>query len=94
MDNYIVALFAVLVGVGDWWTTAKILKAGGQELNPFMRYVMAVFGKQWGSVKLLAHVVFAGAVLLMDNWLYTSIVGVAIFLNALVVAHNVKEMNK
>lgn len=40
------ALFALLIllNIGDWWTTRKVLKQGGRELNPIIRKVIAWLG--------------------------------------------------
>lgn len=83
-----IALFLLLVvlNIADVITTSKILKSGGRELNPLVRWMMEKFGVRGGMVlvkipalavsaflpwwMLLALVVFYGVIVCANAEVY------------------------
>lgn len=44
------SICVVLFQISDWWTTTRVLKQGGVELNPVMRWIFSIFGQNLGLV--------------------------------------------
>lgn len=38
------AILFIALNVADWWTTRRVIAAGGYERNPLMRWVLDRFG--------------------------------------------------
>lgn len=56
----------LLLQVGDYWTTHKVLSQGGTEANPVVRELMDIFGVPVGLALVKLVGVLAGIVL----WTY------------------------
>jgi len=81
----------VLTNILDVVSTNKVLKHGGRELNPVMRWVMDKFGKAWAIPKFA----LAGAalgILLHFNFIW--VVWVVAALYGGVALHNFRIANK
>jgi hypothetical protein len=91
MMEIIVAIFAVLVGLADWWTTNRVIGQGGSELNPVMRLAMKL-GRWWVVPKMAIHLGIAWAVVTMDHSWVTGAAALAMAANALVVVNNYRQI--
>lgn len=60
----------IMANLADIVSTNKVLRRGGRELNPVMRWAMEKFGKFW-VVPKLALAGFAAAMILLygDMWM-------------------------
>lgn len=53
----------LLLQVGDWWTTTKVLSQGGTEANPIVREVMSAIGVVPALVVVKSIGVIAGVLI-------------------------------
>jgi hypothetical protein len=63
----LLALFALLQ-VGDWYTTRTVLAQGGRELNPVIRWLMAVLGIDGTLIVKGLFATLMGYVLVGQAW--------------------------
>lgn len=93
------AIFAyILANMMDIISTNKVLKKGGQELNPVLRWVMEKMGNLWPVPKLamaggaLWLFSIAGPLLPLVSFTALTWIGAAVF--GLVAANNFRIANK
>jgi hypothetical protein len=58
----LVASLIIALGVCDIWLTSEVLKKGGSEANPIMKWLMDYSPISWEWVKLCVHIIVATAV--------------------------------
>jgi hypothetical protein len=89
--NYVLFLILVALQAADAYTTWRVLRAGGRELNPALRLLMDRIGivPALAVVKLVA-VLFVGLFLLEHVVILLALVG----LYAWVVQNNWRQMRK
>ncbi len=82
----------LLLQVGDWWTTTKVLSQGGTEANPVVAKAMEVLGTTEALVLLKGLGAIAGVVI----WYYNQTVMLAMLtaLYAYVVFDNYGQIEK
>lgn len=89
IELIILALFIALQ-LGDFYTTCRVLRAGGIELNPLLVFLFGRIGV------IPALVLYKGGCIAIGIWMYAhSQVEVMVLLSALyswVVYHNFKQM--
>ena len=89
LNHYLAVLLLVLAFL-DAWTTLRILKNGGRELNPVVRLAMRYMGNEPAmAVKLLITVVLAYA-----GRNHTAALLPLVVLHLAVVANNFNQMRK
>ena len=77
--TYLLLAALALLQLGDGWTTWRILAAGGQELNPAMRWLMDAVGVVPAlAVKGVAVVVIAYLFFLPYPWALAAMAAVQI----------------
>ena len=87
--TYLLLAALALLQLGDGWTTWRILAAGGQELNPAMRWLMDAVGVVSALVaKAVAIVAVAYLFFLPYPWALAAMVAV----QASVVAFNFRSI--
>ena len=92
--NILLAVLFTILQMGDAYTTIRILKAGGRELNPVMRAVMGQFG--YSALILLKAILCMVVFVIIWHWPDEIIVScVLIGLNVfylVIVIRNFKQM--
>jgi len=58
---YILFILFVILNIFDAYLTHKIISAGGEELNPIMRYFMKAVGTTWHAWKIILLTIGCGA---------------------------------
>ena len=64
-------LLLLALQVADWWTTRRILAAGGKELNVVVRWLINRIGYEWGLIVVKGTV---AALLLVGLFITTEMV--------------------
>jgi len=63
----LVALAIVLLGLADIALTREVLRRGGVEVNPIMRWLMEYSPLDWTIVKFLVHAGVASVVMFVQE---------------------------
>ena len=84
----IVAILALVVGVGDVISTNHGLAAGAVELNPLIAWLQAEMGTWWFLPKMVLHGVVAAMVLWYPRPIVMSVVIPVILANSAIIVSN------
>jgi hypothetical protein len=91
MLTALLIVFVVLQAF-DAWTTIKVLRAGGRELNSVVAKVMAVLGRDRSMILLKFASIVTGGVLFWQN--QTLALAALTVFYAVVVGNNLVQMRK
>lgn len=95
---YALAALIVILQFADYWLTIKVLKRGGTELNPFMRFLFEGFGANTALIIGKFYVILFVSIGAYLDW-FDSDMGLVALLNlaglySWVIWHNLRQYRK
>lgn len=89
---YLLAILLTVLNIFDFYSTYKILRAGGNELNPIMNFLIQKLGLVWALAISKLIVLVCISILVWFKMVYLLIVLICLY--TYIAVHNFREMKK